>query len=81
MFGAKPLSEPLLVCCQFDHWEQIPVKFDLKYNDFPPKKLIGKYRLRNNCHFVSAAVCLAIELHASVSERNIEASVIVFYFS
>ena len=27
LFGAKPLSEPMLEYCQFDPWEQTSVKF------------------------------------------------------
>ena len=26
MFGAKPLSDPMLAHCQFKHWEQISNK-------------------------------------------------------
>ena len=28
LFGAKPLSETMLVHCQLDTWEQTSVKFD-----------------------------------------------------
>ena len=28
LFGAKPLSKPMLGCCQLDPWEQISVKFN-----------------------------------------------------
>ena len=28
LYGIKPLSEPMLVNCWFDHWEEISVKFE-----------------------------------------------------
>ena len=30
LFGAKPLPEPMLTCCQLDHKEQTSVKFESK---------------------------------------------------
>ena len=52
LFGAKPLSKPLLVDCQLDHQEQTSVKFETKYKTFFSGKCIWKYRPRNGCHFV-----------------------------
>ena len=34
LFGAKPLPEPVLTYCQLDLWQQISVKFELKYKTF-----------------------------------------------
>ena len=31
LFGAKPLPEPVLTYCQFDHWEETSMKFELKF--------------------------------------------------
>ena len=43
LFGAKPLSKPMLGYCQLDPWEQTSVKFYLKYKAFLPPKYIWKY--------------------------------------
>ena len=51
LFGAKPLSEPMLAHCQLDHWEQILVKFKSKWNNFHTRKLIWKCRLQNGGRF------------------------------
>ena len=48
LFGAKPLSKPMLVYCQLDPWEQTSVKFQSTYKAFQS----WKYRLRNGGHFV-----------------------------
>ena len=37
LFGAKPLSEPMLAYCQLDSWEQISVKFKSKFYLFIQK--------------------------------------------
>ena len=42
-FGTRPLPEPILVYCQFDHWEQTSNKF--------------KHRLQNFSHF-KASLCV-----------------------
>ena len=34
LFGAKPLSEPVLEYCEFDPWEQTSVKFYSKFKNF-----------------------------------------------
>ena len=51
LFGAKPLSKPMLGYCQLYPWEQTTVKFSSKYNHFHSRKYILKYRLRNGGHF------------------------------
>ena len=51
IFGAKPLSKPMLTCCQLDPKEQTSVKFESKYKIFRSPKWIWKYR-RNGVHFV-----------------------------
>ena len=38
LFSAKPSSKPMLISCQVDHWEQIAVKFQLRYQHFPSAK-------------------------------------------
>ena len=43
LFGAKPLSEPMLAYCQLDSWEQISVKSEFYH--FHSRKCIWKCRL------------------------------------
>ena len=38
LFGAKPLSEPMLEHCQLDSWEQISVKFKSEFYHFHSRK-------------------------------------------
>ena len=52
LFGAKPLSKPMLCQCQLDPKEQTSVKFQSKYKTFHSRKCIWKYRLRIGGHFV-----------------------------
>ena len=58
LFGAKPLSEPMLDYCQPDHKEQIWMKFYLKLGRSTcSKKCIWKCRLQNSDPFDPASVC------------------------
>ena len=57
LFGAKPLSKPMLGYCQLDHWEQTSVKFWSKYKTFHSWKSIWKYHLRNGGHVVQGEMC------------------------
>ena len=34
LFGAKPLPEPILTCCQLDPWKPTSVKYDIHENAF-----------------------------------------------
>ena len=52
LFGAKPLSEPMLEYCQLDPKEQTSMTISSKYKTFHSRKCIWKYRLRNGDHFV-----------------------------
>ena len=52
LFGAKPLSKPMLDYCQLGPKEQTSVKFYSKYQTFHSRKCIWKYRLRNGGRFV-----------------------------
>ena len=45
LFGAKPLSEPMLPYCQLDPKEHISVKLYLKFKSFHSRKCTWKYRL------------------------------------
>ena len=45
LFGAKPLPEPMLVYCRLDSWEQISVKFELKFCHFHSRMCIWNCRL------------------------------------
>ena len=42
LFGAKPLSEPMLTICQLVTWEQTSLKFQSKYKHFRSRKYIWK---------------------------------------
>ena len=57
LFGAKPLSEPMLEYCPLDRWEQNSVEFWSKFKHFHSAKCIWICRLRNGGHFVSASMC------------------------
>ena len=57
LFGAKPLSEPMLDYCKLDTCEHISTKFLSKYNNFHRRKRIWKCRLENGGHVVSASMC------------------------
>ena len=52
LFGAKPLSKPMLGYCQLDPLEQTSVKFSPKYKTFHSQICIEKYDLRKSGHFV-----------------------------
>ena len=45
LLGDNPLSEPLMVYCQSEHKEHIPMKFELKFKSFQSRKCIWKCRL------------------------------------
>ena len=45
LFGAKPLSEPMLVYCQLNSREQISVKFKSEFYHFHSRKCIWNCRL------------------------------------
>ena len=62
LFGAKPLSEPMLGYWQYDSQEQTSVKFESKYKTFHSRKCIWKYCLRNGVHFVLVEM-RSMELH------------------
>ena len=57
LIGAKPLSEPMLDCCQLDPCEHISMKIYSKYSNFHWRICTWKCRLRNGAHLVSASVC------------------------
>ena len=40
LLGAKPLSKPMLVYCQLDHWGHISVKFESKYHNIHWRKFL-----------------------------------------
>ena len=42
LFGARPLTEPMLAYCQLDSWEQISVKFEKEFYNFHSRKCIWK---------------------------------------
>ena len=52
LFGANPLSEPMLEYCYFDPQEQTSVKYSSKYKTFHSQKCILKWLLRNGGHFI-----------------------------
>ena len=58
LFGAKPLSESMLLYCQLDPNEHISVKFYLKFKSFHSRKCTWKCHLRNDISFVLMAFVL-----------------------
>ena len=52
LFGAKPLSEPMLGYCEVCPYEQTSVKLESKYKTIHSWKCILRCRLRNGGHFV-----------------------------
>ena len=52
LFGANPLSKPMLVYCHLIPYKYTPVKFQSRYKTFHWRKCIRRYRLRNGGHFV-----------------------------
>ena len=52
LFGAKPLSKPMMGYCQLDLKEHTSVKLQWKYKIVHSQKCIWKCRLRNGGHFV-----------------------------
>ena len=57
LFGAKPLSEPMLPYCQLDAKEHSSVKFYLKFKSFQSRKCTWKWCLQNSGSIVSTSVC------------------------
>ena len=56
LFGAKPVSEPMMIYCQLNPKECISMKY-LKFKSFHSRKCIGKYHVWNGSHFVLASMC------------------------
>ena len=52
LFGAKPLSKPMLSYCQLDLWEHTSVKFESKYKPFHSWKCTWICRFGNGEYFV-----------------------------
>ena len=52
LFGAKPLPEPMLVCCRLNSWEQISVKFESEFYHFHKKNASEIVVCQNSGHFV-----------------------------
>ena len=57
--GAKPVSEPMLEYCWFDHWEQTSMKSLSKLIHFCSRKCICKCRLENGGH-LSRPQCVKV---------------------
>ena len=60
LFGAKPLSEPMLSYCQFPPWEQ----------HFHSRKCISKRRLQYCGHFVSASMAMCSGTSSSTQRHH-----------
>ena len=61
LFGAKPLSEPVLTCCQLEPKEFYLVKFWSKIKHFHSRQCVSISRLQNVRHIFSASMCSHIE--------------------
>ena len=46
LFGARPLSAPIMAYCQLNSWEQISVIFESEFYNFHSTKCIWKCRLQ-----------------------------------
>ena len=47
LFGAMPISKPMMGYCQMDHQEQISVKIESKFSHFHSRKCVWKCCLQN----------------------------------
>ena len=70
LFGAKPLSKPMLPYCQLDSKEHIAVKCYLKFKRFQSMKCTWTRRLRNGGHFVSVSMCWAAQTDEIEHKHN-----------
>ena len=54
--SSEPLSEPMIVYCQWDPWEHHSMEFLSRYQNLHARKFIWKYRLHGDDRliFVSA---------------------------
>ena len=57
LFGAKPLSEPVLAYFQLDSIRYIWVPFYFEIKCFHSIKCIWKWHMQNDVHFVWASLC------------------------
>ena len=72
LFGAKPLSEPMLDYCQLDPKEHTSVKFQLKFEVFPFKNAFGNAVCQNAGHFVQERLVNSydlIEMRVEMTKR------------
>ena len=67
LFGTKPLSKPMLGYFQLVRQEQTSVKFWSKIELFHSRKCVGKYRLRNDGHFVQEKMSQVSQFHSPIS--------------
>ena len=83
--GNKPLTHPMLTCCQWKSWEQIPVKFESKYNNFHiqlfssifhSRKLIWKCCLQNDGHLVHALIFSPLWPSGTIWWQRIESTLV-----
>ena len=70
LVDAKPLSEPMLASWQLELWEQISVKFELKYINFHSRRCVRKCRPGNGGHFVLASILTdwGLVMHECITE-------------
>ena len=65
LFGAKPLSESVMICCQLNHKEHKSMKYYFKFKRFHKGK--SKYLLRNGGHFFLGLTVLPQRWHSIVA--------------
>ena len=51
LFGAKPLSEPMIIYCHLYPMGHISIKYHSKFKSFYSNKCIWTYHFRNGGHF------------------------------
>ena len=75
LFGAKPLSEPMMTYCWLDPKENISMKCYWKFNCFDWKICIWKYHLQNGNHCVQASICCMSKWN--IRERSVKTNAFV----
>ena len=57
LISTRPLPEPMLPSCKWDHQTQTSLKCQTKYENFSFKKISLKWCLQNCGHLVQASMC------------------------
>ena len=69
LFGDKPLSDPMIVYCQLDPYEQISVKIEWKIMTFSFKKMDLKMSLK--CVTFCLSLNVVTQLYSSIGDVSL----------